>query len=41
MENSEFKKVRSENRACHYFGDIIKLGDFDFDILIEKKITRK
>ena len=37
MENNEFKKVRSKNRACHYFGDIIKLGDFDFDILIEKK----
>ena len=28
MENNELKKVRLENRTCHYFDDIIE--DFDF-----------
>ena len=27
MENNELKKVRLENRTCHYFDDIIE--DFD------------
>ena len=31
MENNEFKKNCIENRMCHYFNDMIKLEDFDFD----------
>ena len=37
MESTEFKKVRSKNRTCYYFDDIIKLEDFNLDkILIDK-----
>ena len=37
MENNEFKKVRNKDRTYYYFNDIIKLEDFDFNILIDKK----
>ena len=38
MENIEFKKVRIKNLVCYYFGDIIKVKDFDIDsILIDEK----
>ena len=37
MENNEFKKGRNRNHTCYYFDDLIKLEDFDFDILIDKK----
>ena len=38
MENNEFRKVRTKNRTCYYFDDIIKLEDFDLDnILIDEK----
>ena len=38
MENNDIKKVRMKNRTCHYFDDIIKFEDFDFDnILIDEK----
>ena len=36
MENNEFKKNRIENRMCHYFNDMIKLEDFDFDVLFNR-----
>ena len=29
MEMNELKKVRSKNRTCYYFDDIIKLADFN------------
>ena len=38
MKNNEFKKVVIKNRRCYYFGDIIKLEDFDLgNILIDEK----
>ena len=38
MENNEIKNVCIKNRTCYYFGDIIKLEDFDIDnILMEEK----
>ena len=41
MENNEFKKGRIKNRTCYYFGDIIKLEDFDIDnILIDEKLHK-
>ena len=36
MENNEFKKNRIENHMCHYFNDMIKLEDFDFDVLFNR-----
>ena len=33
MENNGFKKVCIKNRTC-YFDDIIKLEDFDLDIIL-------
>ena len=38
LENNELKKVSIRNCRCYYFGDIIKLEDFDLDnILIDEK----
>ena len=37
MENNEIKIVCIKNRTCCYFDDIIKLEDFDLDILIDEK----
>ena len=37
MENNEFKEVCIKNRTYYYFNDMIKLEDFDFDILIDRK----
>ena len=37
IENNEFKKVQIKNRMCYYFDDIIKLENFDFNILIDEK----
>ena len=37
MENNEFKKVCIKNRTCYYFDNIIKLEDFDLDILTDEK----
>ena len=37
LKKTEFKKVRIENRTCHYFDEIIKFEDFDFDILTDEK----
>ena len=32
MENNEKKRIK--NYTCHYFDDIIKIEDFDFDIIL-------
>ena len=40
MENNESKKVRIKNRTCYYFGDLIKLEDFDLDFN-RQKITQE
>ena len=38
MENNELKRFCIKNRMCHYFEDIIKIEDFDFDnILLNEK----
>ena len=37
MKNNEFKKISIKNRLCYYFDDIIKFGDFDFDIFLDEK----
>ena len=32
------KEIYIENHTCYYFGDIIKIEDFDFDnILLDEK----
>ena len=36
--NFELKKINIKNRACYYFDDIIKIEDFDFYILLDKKL---
>ena len=36
MKNNELKNVRIKNCTC-YFNDVIKLEDFDLDILIDEK----
>ena len=42
MKNNELKKVRTKNRTCYYFDDIIKFEDVDFDnILLEKNHMKK
>ena len=40
MENNEIKKLLIKNHTCYYFDDIIKLKDFDLDILIDKNSHR-
>ena len=41
LENKKFKKNRIESRTCYYFGDIIKLEDFDFNnVLIHEKLHK-
>ena len=37
MENSEFKNVRIKNHTCYYFGDIIRLEDFDLENFLRDK----
>ena len=34
MKNNELKKVHIKNRTCYYFDDIIKLEDFNLDIIL-------
>ena len=34
MKNNGLKKIRIKNRTCYYFNDIIKLEDFDIDIIL-------
>ena len=40
MENNEFKKGRFKNRTSYYFDEIIKLEDFDLDILMMKNLMK-
>ena len=35
--NDELKETDIKNRKCYCFDDIIKIEDFDFDILIGEK----
>ena len=41
MENNEFQKVCNKNRACYYFDDINKFGNFDFDNILTDKKSHK
>ena len=34
MKNNELKKVCIQNCTCYYFDDVIKIEDFDFDIVL-------
>ena len=34
MENNKFQKVGIKNRMCYYFNGIIKIEDFDFNVLL-------
>ena len=34
---NELKKVGIKNSMCYYFHDIIKIEDFNFDILLDQK----
>ena len=38
MENNELKKACIKNFTCCYFNDIIKIEDFDFNILLDEKL---
>ena len=35
--NDELKEIDIKNHMCYYFDDIIKIEDFDFDVLIDEK----
>ena len=35
--NDKLKEIDINNGMCYYFGDAIKIEDFDLDILIDKK----
>ena len=36
--NNKLKEIDIKNRTCYYFGDIVKIGDFNCDyILINEK----
>ena len=38
MESDELKEVYIEKRPCHYFDDIMRVGDFGFNnILLDEK----
>ena len=39
--NNKLKEIDIKNCTCYYFDDIIKIEDFNFDILINEKIIRK
>ena len=34
-ENNELKKVGTKNCRCYYFDNIIKIKDFDINILLK------
>ena len=36
-KDNELKKVGIKNCTCYYFDDIVKIEDFDFDILLDEK----
>ena len=40
MESHELKEVDFKNCTCYCFDDIIKIEDFDFDILTDEKSHR-
>ena len=33
----KLKEIGIKNRVCYYFDDIIKIENFDFDVLTDKK----
>ena len=39
--NEQLTKIDIKNCTYYHFYDIIKMKDFDFDILLGKKIIRK
>ena len=40
--NNELKEINVKNRTCYYFGDKMRVGDFDFNnILLDKKSHEK
>ena len=41
MENNEFEKVCIKNCTCYYFSDMIKLEDFDIDIILIDEKSHK
>ena len=36
-ELKELKEIDIKNCMCYYFDEIIKIEDFDFDILLDEK----
>ena len=30
--NDKLREIANKNRVCHYFDDVIKIKNFDFDI---------
>ena len=41
MQNNELKKVLIKNHMCYYFDDVIKLEDFDLDIILIDEKSHK
>ena len=38
MERNKLKEIGIKNRTCYYYGELIKIEDFDFgNILIDRK----
>ena len=35
--NAKLKEINIKNRTCYYFDDMIKIEDFDFDVLFGEK----
>ena len=36
LKSNELKKFGIKNRTCYYFDNIIKIKDYDFDILLDE-----
>ena len=40
QSNNEFKEIDINDQTCFHFNDIMRVGDFDFDILLDEKLYK-
>ena len=40
QSNNEFKEIDINDQACFHFNDIMRVGDFDIDILLDEKLYK-
>ena len=40
-KNNELEKVAITNHTCYYFDDIIKIEQFDFNVLLDEELYEK